>query len=136
MEGPNATLRYLKAVVAWHSALDHLCATPLIKQAVMNSLVGLVEVPHGDSSMLAADELIEMYHLKHGLDPGEEHVQHMTDILRKEYTPVFSSTVHARQLLWAFLPMSVTIVRVAYLVNFSGKRYVPSPLCRWYICLS
>jgi hypothetical protein len=103
MESPNATLHYLKAVVAWHSALDHLCATPLIKQAVMNSLVGLVEVPHGDSSMLAADELIEMYQLKHGLDPGEEHVQHMTDILCKEYTPVFSGTVHAEATLMGLL---------------------------------
>jgi hypothetical protein len=99
MEGPSATLHHLKAVVAWNSALDHLCATPFIKQTVMNSLVGLVEVPHGDFSMLAADELIDMYQLKHGLDPEAEYVQHMTDILHKEYTPVFSGTVHAEATL-------------------------------------
>ena len=75
MEGASATsLCYLKAVVVYHSALNHLCTIPFKKQAVINLLIGLVEVPHGDFSILAADELIEMYQLEHGLNSEEEHV--------------------------------------------------------------
>ena len=133
MEGASATsLCYLKAVVAWHSALDYLCATPFIKQAVMNSLIGLVEVPHGDSSTLAADELIEMYQLEHGLDPEEEHVQHMTDILRQQYTPLFSGTVHAEATLMGLLAQHRNS-EDGLLGEFLGKKV--KFLVSWYFCL-
>jgi hypothetical protein len=40
-EGAGTTvLRYLKAVVAWDAALNDLTATPFMKQAVTNFIVG------------------------------------------------------------------------------------------------
>ena len=67
------------------------------------SIIGLVEVPHGDSSILAVDELIEAYQLEYGFDPEEDDVQRMTNILQKCYTPLFSGTVHAEATLMGLL---------------------------------
>ena len=135
MERAGATsLRYLKAVVAWHSALDHLTATPFIKQAVTNSIVGLVEVPHGDSSILAVDELIEAYQLEYGLDPEEDDVQQMTDILRRCYTPLFSGTVHAEATLMGLLACKRHNSGGGLLGEFLGREVWFQVL--WYFHLS
>jgi hypothetical protein len=97
----TTTLHYLKGVVAWHDALHHLCAKSSMKQAMTNSVIGLVEVPHGASSVLTADELIEMFQC--GLDFGKEDIKQMVDHLGKQYSPSFPGTVHAEATLMGLL---------------------------------
>ncbi|KIJ13056.1 hypothetical protein PAXINDRAFT_156651 [Paxillus involutus ATCC 200175] len=94
-------LRYLRTVVAWHAALNKLCAMPFIKQVVEGLVIGVVEAPPCNATILPREVISREYHRRFSVE--DEDATAIEGVLERYYPSEFTGTIHAEATLVGLL---------------------------------
>ncbi|KIK74708.1 hypothetical protein PAXRUDRAFT_835912 [Paxillus rubicundulus Ve08.2h10] len=94
-------LRYLRAVVAWHAALDKLCVMPFIKQVVEDLVIGVVEVPPCNTTILPREAISREHHRRFSGEAEDDTA--IEGVLARYYPSEFTGTIHAEATLMGLL---------------------------------
>ncbi|KAG1889553.1 hypothetical protein F4604DRAFT_1569243 [Suillus subluteus] len=98
----HCVLRHLKAIVAWHMAVETLCSSRNSQVAHGKLVLGLLDVPHCGFEIASLDDIYEEYFKRYASN-SEAHQAAVKSFMDTYLPQSFPGTIHAEATLMGLL---------------------------------